>query len=245
MRGRSNLLVVLGIAFFVVGGIIVFLLTDDDDDGGASRPVPVVVSSVDVPAGTLADELLEQGRLRQVEVSADELVPGAIQSLNQLEGATFVQGFASGQQLTSGGLQLKSRTFQVPEGFEAVAIQVDFVEGGAGYVAPGDRINLYGTYGTAQPLAQPTPRAQLLLSNVEVLDVNLTIPPRRGTTQADPSVARASSDTVTFLVALQAADAEKVIYNAEFQGLYASLVADDAPPVTGTPGRDGDTILAA
>jgi pilus assembly protein CpaB len=236
--------VLLGIAFFVVGGIIVFLLTDDDDGDGAAGPVPVVVSNVDIPAGTLANDLIEQGRLKQTEVSADNLVPGAIQSLNQLTDATFVQGFAAGQQLTSGGLQLQNRTFEVPEGFEAVAIQVDFVEGGAGYVTPGDHINLYGTYDVQYPLEQPVPRAQLLLSNVEVLDVNLSIPPRRGTT-SDPSVARASTDTVTFLVALRAPDAEKVIYNAEFQGLYASLVADDAPPVSGTPGRDGDTILAA
>lgn len=245
MRGRSNLLVLLGIAFFVVGGIIVFLLTDDDDGGGAAGPVPVVVSSVDVAAGTLADDLIEQGRLKQIQVPADELVPGAIQSLNQLTDATFVQGFAANQQLTSGGLQLRNRTFEVPEGFEAVAIQVDFVEGGAGYVTPGDFINLYGTYDTQYPLAQPVPRAQLLLSNVEVLDVNLSIPPRRGNSQADSTVARASTDTVTFLVALRTADAEKVIYNAEFQGLYASLVADDAPPAAGTPGRDGDTVLAA
>ncbi len=244
MRGRSNLLVLLGIAFFVVGGIIVFLLTDDDDGGGAAGPVPVVVSSVDVPAGTLANDLIEQGRLKQVEVSADELVPGAIQSLNQLSDATFVQGFAANQQLTSGGLQLQNRTFEVPEGFEAVAIQVDFVEGGAGYVTPGDHINLYGTFDTQYPIGQPAPRAQLLLSNVEVLDVNLSIPPRRGTT-GDATVARASTDTVTFLIALRTADAEKVIYNAEFQGIYASLVADDAPPAAGTPGRDGDNILAA
>jgi Flp pilus assembly protein CpaB len=245
VRGRSNLLVVLGIAFFVVGGIIVFLLTDDDDGGGSSRPVPVVVSSVDVEAGTLANDLIDQGRLREVKVPADQLVPGAIQSVNQLKDATFVQGFAANQQLTSGGLQLQNRTFEVPAGFEAVAIQVDFVAGGAGYVNPGDFVNLYGTYDTQYPLDQPVPRAQLLLSNVQVLDVDLTVPPRRGTSSADPNVARTSTDSVTFLLALQAPDAEKVIYNTEFQGLYASLVAKDAPPVSGTPGRAGDNILAA
>lgn len=245
MRGRSNLLVVLGIAFFVVGGIIVFLLTDDDSGSGPSQPVPVIVSSVDIPAGTLANDLIEQGRLKEIKVPADQLVAGAIQSTNQLVDATFVQGFAANQPLTSGGLQLQNRTFEVPEGYEAVAIQVDFVEGGAGYVSPGDLINLFGTYNTTYPLDQPVPRAQLLVSNVEVLDVDLTVPARRGNTQTDPNVARTSTDTVTFLIALKTADAEKVIYNAEFQGLYASLVADDAPPAGPTTGRDGDTILAA
>ena len=41
VRSRSNLLVLLGIAFFVVGGVIVFLLTDDDDDGGAGAAATV------------------------------------------------------------------------------------------------------------------------------------------------------------------------------------------------------------
>jgi Flp pilus assembly protein CpaB len=245
VRGRSNLLVVLGIAFFVVGGIIVFLLTDDDSGSGSSQPVPVIVSSVDIPAGTLANDLIEQGRLKEIKVPADQLVPGAIQSTNQLVDATFVQGFAANQPLTSGGLQLQNRTFEVPEGYEAVAVQVDFVEGAAGYVSPGDLINLYGTFDAGAPLSEPAPRAQLLLSNVQVLDVDLTVPARRGSAPADPNVARTSSDTVTFLLALKTADAEKVIYNVEFQGLYASLVADDAPPAGPTTGRDGDTILAA
>lgn len=245
MRGRSNLLVVLGIAFFVVGGIIVFLLTDDDGGTGSAGPVQVVVSSVDVQAGTLANDLISAGSLREVKISSDQVQPGTIQSINQLQDATFVQGFAKNQPLTQGGLQLQNRTFEVPAGYEAVAVQVDFVEGGAGYVNPGDFVNIFGTFGVTYPIDQPVPRAQLLVSNVQVLDVDLTVPPRRGSTPADPTVARTSSDTVTFLLALKTADAEKVIYNAEFQGLYASLVAKDAPPVSGTPGRDGNTILAA
>lgn len=249
MRRRSNLLVLLGIAFFVVGGVIVFLLTDDDDEGsggGAAGPATVIVGSDDIPAGALADELIEAGRLRAVEVAPTEVTPGAVQSLNQLAGATFIQGFAANQQITTSGVQLQSRTFAVPEGFEAVAVQIDFVPGAAGYVSAGDHINLYGVYRTAAGEAL-VPRAELLLTNVEVLDVDLTIPPRRGTAPADPSqpaAQRASGTAVTYLLALRADDAEKVIYQTEFENLYASLTADEAPPAGPTPGRDGGTILA-
>src|SRR3546814_1663008 len=100
----SDLLVILGIAFFIVGGVIVFLLTDDDDGDSASdqaRPVSVVVATNEVAAGALADELIEQGGLRVVEIEVGAMVPGAVQSLNQLDGATFVQGFAKDQQLIS------------------------------------------------------------------------------------------------------------------------------------------------
>ena len=148
MRSRSNLLVLLGIAFFVVGGVIVFLLTsEDDDDGGggsgADARVTVVVATEDIAPGALADDLVEAGKLKTEEVAAGSLPPGSVGSLNQVAGATFVQGFAAGQPLTSAGLQLQNRTFEVPEGFDAVAVQLDFVAGGAGYVNTGDTINLY------------------------------------------------------------------------------------------------------
>ncbi len=246
MRSRSNMLVLLGIAFFVVGGVIVYLLTSDDDGGGSGDGgrVTVVVGTEDIGPGALADDLIAAGKLQTKEFSADALPPGTISSLNQLEGATFVQGYAAGQPLTSLGLQLQARTFEVPEGFDAVAVQIDFVAGGAGYVNPGDRINLYATI--ASTLAgDAVPRAELLLTNVEVLDVNLTIPPRRGasTDPADATTARATGDNVTYLLALRVDDIEKVVWAAEFENLYASLTADEAPPAGPTPGRDPETIL--
>ena len=250
MRNRSNLLVLLGIAFFVVGGVIVYLLTGDDDDGGSGAgltgPATVIVGSDDIPAGTLADELIAAGRLKAVEVSPAEVTPGAVQSLNQLAGATFIQGFAADQQITSSGVQLQNRTFEVPEGFEAIAVQIDFVPGGAGYVTAGDRVNLYGVFEAIAGDVQ-VPRAELLLTNVEVLDVDLTIPPRRGTAPADPAqpaAQRASSTAVTYLLAVRADDAEKIVYTTEFESLYATLTGDEAPPAGPTPGRDGASILA-
>jgi Flp pilus assembly protein CpaB len=246
VRRRSNLLVLLGIAFFVVGGVIVYLLTGDDDDDstGEAQPVTVVVSSQDIPAGALGDELIDAGTLKTVEVAATELSPGAVQSLNQLQGATFVQGFAADQQITATGLQLQTRTFTVPEGYEAVAVQIEFVAGAAGYVDAGDRINLYGMFRQSAGGA-PAPRAELLVTNVEVLDVNLTIPPRRGT--ADTTAAttpRAVGTDVTYLLAMRTADAEKVIYTTEVESLYATLTAKDAAPAGPTSGSDAETILA-
>ena len=248
MRSRSNLLVLLGIAFFVIGGVIVFLLTSDEDDGGGSGEnarVTVVVATEDISAGALADELVESGKLKTEEVAAGSLPPGTIGSLNQLSGATFVQGYAAGQPLTSVGLQLQTpRTFEVPEGFDAVYVQFDFVGGGGGYVNAGDRINLYAAIqGVAGD--RPTPRAELLLTNVEVLDVNLSIPARRGaaTDPANAGVPRATGENVTYLLALRPDDVEKVIYGTEFETLYASLTGDEAQPAGPTPGRDPETIL--
>lgn len=247
MRNRSNLLVLLGIAFFVVGGIIVYVLTNDDSGSSsatASTQSSVIVATRDIPAGSLADEVVAEGGLKQVKVPSGQMVAGAVQSLNQLSGATFVQGFAADQQIVTNGLQSLSRTFEVPDGYEAMAIQLDFVAGGAGYVSPGDRVNVFGAFSTQYPIGNASlPRAELLISNVEVLDVDLTVPARRGTT--DTGAARLATDTVTFLVAVKTTDAEKLVFTTEFENLYATLLAKDAPAVGDTPGRDGTSILAA
>jgi Flp pilus assembly protein CpaB len=239
VRSRSNLLVLLGIAFFVVGGVLVYLITDDDGDGGskAAEQVQVVIATTDIEAGSLANDLIEENKLRAVEIDPARLVAGAIGSLTQLEGATFTQGFGANQQITQVGVQLaNNRTFTIPEGFDAVAVQLEFVPGVAAYVSPGDHINLYGA---------ASERAELVLTNVEVLDVDLTIPPRRGsTTDSNTSATpRASTSAVTYLLALHPDDAEKVIYLTQFQALYASLTADGADPAGPTPGRDAGSVF--
>jgi Flp pilus assembly protein CpaB len=238
LRSRSNLLVLLGIAFFVVGGVIVWLITNDDDSGSeAAAQVEVVIATTDVSAGTLADDLIAENKLRAVRIDPSRLVSGAVGSLNQLQGATFTQSFAANQQITQLGVQLaNNRAFEIPEGFDAVAVQLDFVPGVAAYVSAGDRINLYGTVGGS--------RAELVLTNVEVLDVDTTIPPRRGTATDDAgSATRASTSAVTYLLALRADDVEKLVYLTELEGLYASLVRDEAEPAGPTPGQDAETIL--
>jgi Flp pilus assembly protein CpaB len=244
VRNRSNLLVLLGIAFFVVGGIIVYALTSDDDDGGSSgsQTVTVVVATKDIAAGSQANDVVDDGAVEEKRIPVDQLTAGAIQSVNQLEGATFLQGFAADQQLTSAGVQSLQRGYDLPDGYEAIAVRLTFPQGVAGYVNTGDLINLYGVYGPQYPIEGATlPRAELLLTNVRVLDTSLTIPTNG--VQQDAS-ARGTGDDIVYLLAVRTADAEKVVFGVSFEQLYATLVAPDAAPAGPTGGESGDTILA-
>lgn len=128
----------------------------------------------------------------------------------------------------------------IPKGMQAVAVSLDRVAGLAGYAKPGDTINLYATVKSSPADCKATsagldcapaqgervsPYARLLLSNVKVLDV---------------AVAAASADP-TFLLALSAKDAERVIFVARFESLWASLMpAGQAVP--STKGQDYRTI---
>jgi Flp pilus assembly protein CpaB len=148
---------------------------------------------------------------------------------------------------------------QVPAGKEAVAIDVPFVAGGAGYLAPGDLVNVYqviptpvqdvtgGTAGAGLPFS--TPRTQLLLTNVKVLDVQQQVAALGATTATNQTgiVSRPTSGTdhLTVLLALDAIDTEKVIFGSSTTSvnLYLTKVGDKAAPSGPTPGRDYTNIF--
>ena len=253
MRNRSNLLVLLGIAFFVVGGIIVYVLTNDNGSSHkaiAPGQTTVIVATHDIASGTKVDQELKNGGLKSETIDTSALVPGAISNTQQIAGGTFVQAFADGNQILLAGVQVARRGYNLPDGYEAISVNLNFVPGVAGYVNPGDRINLFGQFKNIDATGQAVPNgeeAHLLLTNVKVLDVNTTVPANGTTPDTTPSGAtnRPTSDgQIVYLLAVKTADAEKLVYMEQGQALYATLVRDDAPPASGTPGANARTILS-
>lgn len=255
---RSNLLVLAGIAFFVVGVVIVALLSRDNGGGtsSAAGTVDVLVAKEDIQAGTNGDDVISKVEVKRV--NATDRQPDALSTPSQLSNEIFTLTFSKGEQIRSGGLKVRSisPSVQVPDGKEAIAIDVPFVGGGAGYLAPGDLVNIYqvipspvkdiSTGQAATQLPYSTPRTQLLLTNVKVIDVQQQIAALGGTTTPSQSqtgvVSRpgASADHLTVLLALDARDAEKVIFGSSTQGvnLYLTRVGDKAAPSGPTPGID-------
>ena len=115
-------------------------------------------------------------------------------------------------------------SFVIPEGKQAVAVQLPFVAGLAGYAKAGDTVNLYGTVekGQTDPATAP-PLAKLLLSGAEVLSVTGPAP---GTEVGNH----------TYLLALDAVQAEQAIVFSRFESLWMTL-APKGQPVPSTPGR--------
>jgi Flp pilus assembly protein CpaB len=113
----------------------------------------------------------------------------------------------------------------IPEGKQAVAVKVAFVAAGAGFVHQGDSVNLYGTFKDQKVAGLEPPLAKLVLSNVQVLSVTGV----------------AGADTV-YLLAVDAEQAERVIYLTTYQSIYLTLVPKNGPPVS-TGGRNAANIL--
>lgn len=260
MRQRSNLIILFGIAFFLIGGAIVFLVLNDDDDDAPSASsgqseVTVFVAADQIPANTLGSTVIEEGLLTTEQVPAGAQPVGAITSAGGLDNQIFAVSVDEGDVITSSQLATRSLSnIQVPEGFDGVALTIPYTAGGAGYVAPGDTVNVYGLFGQsddAAGLATPPPgdasprlpRTELILTNVVVLDVSAQQGTSVSASDDDDSVGRGQPDSsLTYLLALRPADVERVVQASEFADLYLSLMAENAPNADDTPGSDGGSV---
>jgi hypothetical protein len=114
-------------------------------------------------------------------------------------------------------------SFTIPEGKQAVAVQVPFVGGLAGYARAGDTVNVYGNVEKGTLGSIPSPATRLLLSGVQVLAVTGPAP---GT----------EAGNTTYLLALDAAQAEQVVFFARFESLWLTLAPKGQKPLQ-TSGR--------
>ncbi len=131
---------------------------------------------------------------------------------------------AAGAVTAPGAAPATPVAFTIPEGMQAVAVQVPFVQGIAGYAKAADKVNVYGVFknnGGNTQLKQPA--AKLVLDKVEVLSVTAPSP-------------GAGAGNATYLLALSAEDAEQVVYLQSHESVYLTLARTDQPLLS-TPGR--------
>ncbi len=160
------------------------------------------------PANSLNDPALLTGRLAATGVPAGTV----------LTGDQFV--------VPQTGLG----TLKIPDGKTALALQLEWIPGVAGFVASGDRIDVYAVAKDGPE----APSAKLIMQNTEVLSVS----PSGAAAQA--MVAPVSP---TYLLAVNTVEAERLVYLTTFQKLYFSLVSKNSAASGPTPGTDAADAL--
>ena len=122
---RSNLLVVAGIAFFVVGVVIVALLQRDDSKRSSTgQTVDVLVAKDEIAAGTSGNDATSKVEIRRI--TSTEKRTDALSTPSELSNQVFTAKFSKGEQIRNGGLRQLSQvaTVEIPAGKEEVAVQV-------------------------------------------------------------------------------------------------------------------------
>ena len=249
MTRRSIILVACGVLAVLVGLTVAVLGQSDRESAASEVMAPVLVASGPIAVGTEGTDA--SGLVTVQQVAIDERSPGAFTDPTQLVGRTFTTEVGSGQQVVAGALDapaLRETAIEVPEGTEAVAIEVPFVPGGAGYASPGDAVNVFALIDDigpdladpgADPAAAsgPAPGTVGVLSNVVVLDVSIEVAPRVAartdavaatstTTTTEPGAKTTAPTQVTYLLAVPVGQVADLVQAAGFHRLYVSIPAE-------------------
>lgn len=184
MKKQTLVLVVIAVLLFVAGSAIAFVSVEkaskQTGSGGnttSASTTPAVVAKSDIPAGTTGQAMISN-KLVAVELiptksySADNLG-----SLSALSNQMLTTSVKKGQSLTTSELTPSTSAVSLPKGMNAVTITMNGTQGLAGYLAPGDRVDVYGNLtkvSTGSSL--PVPCTELAMSNIQVLDVQSTVP---------------------------------------------------------------------
>lgn len=201
LTARTSLLIALifgGVAAFLVRGLIQNMASGDP---GPARTIVVA-------RGPLAYGLpLSRDNLREIAWRAAEPPEGSFGRIadlladgRRLTLATFQRGEPILASKITGPGQRASLSTQLEDGMRAVTVRVDEVRGVAGFIMPGDRVDVILTRGEA-PGQDASAFADVLLQSAKVLAVDQIA----NETQDKPTVARA----VTLELGVQ--EAQKVV----------------------------------
>lgn len=188
-------LIVLAIAI-VLGGIATFgVLNLQNARTAANHATQVVVADRAIALG----QTLTPDMLRLQAWPAGAVPPGAFSRIQELTGENRValraiepnEPVLASRVSGAGGRATLSAT--IAEGHRAVAIRVNDVVGVAGFVLPGDFVDVLLTREEGQGFNNAAMRTDLLIQGVRVLAIDQTASENRN----DPQVARAVTIEVT------------------------------------------------
>lgn len=164
------------VAAVILAGLAAFgahrWITTQAELAAAKRVVtaPVVVASQDLEPG----QKLEARHLLLLNWPAGNLPPGHFSRVNQVEGRVLKTNVVKGELMVAGKLAQEGLagglSAVVPQGFRAITVRVDEVVGVAGFVQPGDRVDVLAMVAKGGGFSQD-PAARMVLQDVNVLTV--------------------------------------------------------------------------
>ena len=202
------------------------------------KAVTVLVARQQIPSGTLAGAAQQDGALRAEKLPAQSLPPDAVGSITaDLSSLVMSSDVMPGQVLlrsmlvpaaqVSGGLA-------IPAGLVAVTIALCLPEAVAGYVAAGSHVAIFDTASSqstgsqascgssGQSQAGSTVQTRVVLPEVQVLSVGPAASGQAGSPAT--SAGSQSQDSVLLTLAVDQADAERVIQLTETGRPYLALL---------------------
>jgi Flp pilus assembly protein CpaB len=223
VKRQTLILVVIGVVLFVAGGALAFSTIEKGSKQGDSptavAPVntPVVVATVNIPAGTTGQNMVSQNMVAIQLIPQKQYAPTDLTTLQNLTDQVLTSSVAKGQAVRSTQIIASTSSISLPKGLDGVTVTMPGTNALAGYLQPGSRIDVYanitklsiGSAVNSSQSALPLPCTELAMSNIEVLDVSQTVP----TYSSHPSsTGRVAPSNVTLLLAVTPSQAEQITF---------------------------------
>jgi pilus assembly protein CpaB len=244
----KTIAVVLALLLAIVATVAIFMYVRGIEERAYedAELVEVFVAQGPIEAGTSASDAGDAGLITRDTAPRGNVPVGAITDLGQIDGLVALERILTGEIVLRerwGSVEDAAVDFEIPEGFEAIAVEVGIPPGVAGYIRAGDRVSLIATVDAPGPTTTEADgtvteepgeiRSQYLLQGIEVL----TVGQRRAETGDD-----VPGGSVLMTVALEPEDAERLVFAIENASLYFTLLPPDAEPQN-TPGRTLDDLF--
>ena len=237
------ILVLVGVILFIAGSAIAYASVEGASKhvgSGANVQAPVnttaVIAKNDIPAGTTGQAMVSSGMVSIELIPTKSYSPSDLTSLSGLTDEVLTQSVTKGHAISSTYLTTSTSSISLPTGMDGVTITVSGTAGLAGYLQPGSRVDVYANItkvstGSTGAATLPLPCTELAMANIQVLDVQSTVPAFAGHPK---SSARTIPANETLLLAVSPSQARSVQFLAQNEALsVVQTQKDTSPPAVG------------
>lgn len=230
---RRLIIALVALLIAAVGGVFTYLYASNADARAMARmdPVQVMVVAEPIPAGTPAESIARS--LTVSEVPAAAVVPGGVTDLESVSGLITSADLQPGEQLLAARFvapEAVPESIDIPPNMHQLSIQLETRRVIGGQLRAGDTVGVFlsdtVTSGTS---VESTSQDQTRLILNKVLVTAVTGASSVTTDENGDEVEQQAEDSVMVTFALSAADAEQLVFGAEFGTIWLSLEGAEVP----------------
>jgi pilus assembly protein CpaB len=232
MKGRG-LVVFLALILATLATAGVFMYTRGVKEEPAGTMVQVVVSKVDLPARTDLDQLIKDDEFKTIQVPEGVVVDGAITSVDQLAGKNNSVAILAGEQIPAARISgnVPGGALAIPDGMEAITVQLETPRGVAGSINSGDQVTIYSTFKDAPANVTGSKKETVTVVLVPTAELLAVFRPPTsavfGGGEGETSGEQLPG-TLTVTVALEPEDAQHFVFSMEAGNVWFGLLPPDA-----------------
>lgn len=191
MAARPKAVIIAGALAVIVAAIAAYALYtylrgQEQKISEAVATERIVVAAVEIPVGST----INLTQVKTAEWPKANLPPGSFSSTDQVIGRTAIQTLVPGDAVTESKLVPKEgpvgvMTYKIPEGHRAMTVGVDQVAGVAGFINPGNIVDVVLTVKLPQSEQEIS---KIVLQNVPVLAIGQIVEQKEGKPVIVPTV---------------------------------------------------------